>query len=760
MEYAKFLQKQGIGFFITNNGADKLNTVTPPVVIFKNKKINEEEIREVLSPNGVLSKNKEDFEFREGQIEMSIEVAKSFNDNRIAILEAGTGTGKSLAYLIPAYLWAKKNNERVVISTNTINLQSQILNKDIPIVKKILNSDINAVLIKGRKNYLCKLKLLNLQSELEFERDNREMNEILNWAQNSSTGCVDELSYIPNNNVWDKVSSDNDFCVGRRCSFYESCFLQISRRKASESNILIVNHHILFADIEIRSLGKGLDENLLLPPYRKIIFDEAHNIEKSANSFFTNQFSKSGFYKFIANYRVKSGKSFLSSIANKFLKSGIQEIEKISVTISEDINNSFNLLNASSFEIFEKINDYIKNILDKKEYFLRNGSINNLQYRIRKEEWLSREFNDYLIEPLSILGKNIGQFNKSYGLLCDSLDSLSEKVAAKYEFDIKIIKAFQNKIETFQSSITALLNSSPDDNAAWFDIFGKPEDPLFTLNVSPVNIGQILKDKLYDVFDSIVFTSATLSVDNKFNFFKNITGLSLVNNKTITEKIYDSPFDYLTQVLFVSPVDIPEPNSYYYNDKLNEYLKDTIEETGGSTFVLFTSYNQLQKSYSDVAPYLEKIGLRSYYQGEMQKEKLLDSFKNDISSNLFATDSFWEGVDAPGDTLKYVVLTKLPFRMPNEPIEEAKIEDIQKKGLNPFNDYTLPKAVIRFKQGFGRLIRTKKDYGIVALLDSRVLTKSYGKLFFRSLPRCKFASGNSGEMKKEIAQHLKDMSDK
>jgi ATP-dependent DNA helicase DinG len=286
----------------------------------------------------------------------------------------------------------------------------------------------------------------------------------------------------------------------------------------------------------------------------------------------------------------------------------------------------------------------------------------------------------------------------------------------------------------------------------WFELFGDYESPLWTINTAPIDTAKILKEKVYDVFDSIVFTSATLSVDSKFDYFKNLTGLSLVRDKAIAAKIYPSPFDYMKQVLFISPDHIPEPNSSAYNDELNEFLRQTIAKTGGSAFVLFTSYSQLGKSYDAVADYLEDKGIRALKQGQMPNGKLVTTFKDDIHSTLFGTDSFWEGVDAPGDTLRYVILTRLPFRMPSDPLEQAKVESMERRGLNAFMDYTLPSAVIRFKQGFGRLIRSKNDYGVVTLLDSRALNKSYGRTFFRSLPRCQFVTGSLAQLCDEIGK--------
>ncbi|HOV13112.1 MAG TPA: helicase C-terminal domain-containing protein [Spirochaetota bacterium] len=687
---------------------------------------------------------------------MSKKVAEAFNKNKIALLEAGTGIGKSLAYLIPAFLWASKNNERIVVSTNTINLQSQLLNKDIPLVKKILGTDLNAVVIKGRRNYLCKLKLSNVQAEMDFDEESEELNSIINWSAITENGVIDELNFIPSNNVWEKFASETDFCIGSNCSYYGGCFLQKSRREASESNILIANHHILFADIEIRKNGRGLDENILLPPYRKIIFDEAHNIEKSASSFFSYSFSKSGFYKFMGLYRGKNGKGFLPRLSAKLAKYNVDDFLELSTFINSEVLGEFNVMYNDSFDVFKKINSYIKSIGEnsnsKDTYSL------SLTYRIKEKEWFSLDFIENFIKPIQSLCDLIKDFSKSFNKLVSRIDDLSDYLKNRIEIDYKLAKSYKTKLETYQDNIGKLFSVDIKEMVAWFEIFGDREEPNFSFVASPLYIDKILHEAVYSVFDSIILTSATLTADNKFEYFQNLTGLSLVKDKEIIVDSFPSPYDYENQVLVVVPTDIPEPTNYtesqLYNQKINYFIKKSVEATKGSAFVLFTSYNQLKKSYEEINPFLKDIGLRTFYQGEMEKGKLLDKFKEEIDSNLFATDSFWEGVDAPGDTLRYVVLTKLPFRMPTEPIEEARIEDMEKKGINPFTQYTLPQAIVKFRQGFGRLIRRHSDYGVVALLDSRALTKFYGKMFFKSLPKCKFAAYGSDEVIHEIKKHI------
>ncbi|MBN2544836.1 MAG: DEAD/DEAH box helicase family protein [Spirochaetes bacterium] len=749
---ASELQNEGIGFFIINNNAEKLNTVVPPIMTLKSVKLDKNFITDFFSDEGLLKEHKDDYEYREVQQKMSEKIADAFNDDKISVIEAGTGIGKSLAYLLPSFLWCKNNNQRVVIATNTINLQNQLYNKDIPFIKKILKSKINALIVKGRRNYICKLKLYNLQNELEFYDKNEEINSILKWSNITTNGDIDDLNFIPDNNVWEKVSSDVDFCTGRHCIFFQNCFYQLARRKASESQILIANHHILFADIQIRSEGRGLEENLLLPPYKKIIIDEAHNIEKNASSFFSFTFSKSSFLKFLSYLKKKNNTGFLSVLMKKLLSKSDKKSKEFGEIISNEILEKFSLVQINSNKIFDALSPYF---LSKTETNYTNGFMNKFNlYRIKKNEWESEKFNKDFLVHFNTLMETIDVLAKSMEDFIQKFDKSS--LAKDYEIDIKLLISYYNKLLSYVTNINNILNIDINEYITWIETKGNDDNPNFKLTATPLYVNKILSKNLFEAFDTIVLTSATLTINKSFDFFNKLTGLNLVKEKEIHNDIYESPFDYENKVLFVVPDYVPEPNHRDYNEILNDYLKKTIMLTEGSSFVLFTSYNQLKKSYDEVCPLLKENGLNCYCQGEMEKFKLLDTFIKEIKSTLFATNSFWEGVDAPGKTLKQVILAKLPFQMPTEPVEEAKIEDMEKRGLNPFMDYTLPSAIIKFKQGFGRLIRNKDDYGIVAIIDTRILKKYYGKLFFHSLPKCKFISGSLDKILQVIDNHIND----
>lgn len=756
MQYASVLKNQGIGFFITNNTVSRLTTVIPPIVLQRSRKITEDELEEFFCNNGKIAKMRDGYEVRENQLKMSKTIAQAFNDNELALIEASTGIGKSLAYLIPAFLYADKNNARVVVSTNTITLQSQLINKDIPFVKKLLDSPSSACLVKGRRHYFCKMKAYHLDNELEFSEETQALNEILEWGNTTATGAVDELNFVPEAAVWEKVASDADFCLSNQCIFFRDCFLQKARRAASEANILIVNHHVLFADLQLRYESGSFNENILLPPYQKIIFDEAHNIEKAASSYFTHSFSKSGFYKFLSLYRGKRGKSFLKSFVKKMYASSSKVLYAAGEYVEREVCGNLEQLYAIAGDELEKCGSYIRDIVNR-EY---QGGRLSINYRVLPQEWDSEDFREKMILPLRTIIESMDTLLESMKQVNTFLDSLSDKEKMQYEMDFRTIQGFTSKLDCYMKELSILL-SADERSVNWIEIFGEEEAPFFNIVSSPLYINHFLHDALHSVFETVIFTSATLTVNKKFDFFMNMTGLNLVGEeKKLIVKSFESPFHYDDVVLFAVPVDIPEPNHPDYNSILNRFIYESVKTTKGSAFVLFTSYQQLTKSYDEVNPLLRQAGYRSFRQGDKPKDILLSDFILEKDSSLFGTDSFWEGVDAPGDTLRYVMLTKLPFRMPTEPLEQARVEDMERRGINSFVNYTVPTAVIKFRQGFGRLIRTNSDYGIVALLDSRVISKSYGKTFFASLPRCKFVSGTTSDIMKAMEAHINIMENK
>jgi len=421
--------------------------------------------------------------------------------------------------------------------------------------------------------------------------------------------------------------------------------------------------------------------------------------------------------------------------------------------INERIIPSVNEANEGSIELFEIINIYITTVIEKNPD-TRPGSNFSMQYRILEDEWNSDYFTERVKKPMKALYGLISNIFLNLNELYESCKKFNDNLKSAVEIEIKLLKAYTSKVESFMKSILEITDNDILGRVSWLELFGDRESPMFVLKISPLFVDKLLNESLYATFESVVLASATLTVDNKFDFISFINGLYLVEPKRLKYYTYQSPFNYQDRVLVCTPSDAPDPSNYRFNEYLNSFITDAVTATNGSTFVLFTSYSQLNSSYRAVSGELDEMGLKCYYQGQLEKSKLLQTFVDDISSNLFGTDSFWEGVDAPGETLSHVILAKLPFKMPTEPLEQARVEELTKKGRNGFNDYTLPQAVLKFRQGFGRLVRKKTDYGIVTILDPRVISKYYGKIFIKSLPRCGFQYGTKDEIVKKISDYI------
>lgn len=701
-----------MGFYIVNNDVTEVYPVVEPI---KPKKVNFIDIKEAanyLSKDGPLSKKNEKYEERPTQIELLKRIASSFNDSKIGIFEAGTGVGKSFAYLIPSILWAVNNKERVVISTGTINLQQQLYEKDIPTAQEIIGKKIKTVLLKGRQNYVCLRRLSDAVAEPSlFDDENESINEIDSWAKTSETGSRSDLSFNPQESVWSKVNSESDACMGGRCPFRENCFVMKIRKDAAEANIIIVNHHLFFADIESRMNGAGYEDTAVLPPYKRVVFDEAHGIEDSATSFFSESFTRFKILKQInLLYRqwrgtragfliqaaaVSKGDDFLESASScvEAIKDAIIMLDQNAVLLLEnDLNIRIHEGNASYYkELFEDIKKL-------------HGAICSFCELVRK---ILSTINDDAEIPAVWETKTVLHRLESYVVLCNDFvhwDEHEDKVF------------WMQKIRMMPKTIG--------------------EEPLIFVQFyqTPLDIAPMMNKGVFEPLDSVVCTSATLRTENNFGYWMRRTGVSFVENERLLTDSFESPFPYKTNVLFAVPSDAPFPDSPYYQTYIEQTVPRLIEAAGGKTLVLFTSYDSLKFSYNATVNSLIGKGITFFKQGDDDRFRLLEKFKEDTQSVLFATDSFWEGVDVPGNSLSQVIIVKLPFVVPNDPVFAARSEDLEKKGGNSFMQLSVPQAVIKFRQGFGRLVRHSDDRGVVIVLDRRIVEKRYGKMFTTSVP--------------------------
>ena len=704
------------GFYIINNDVTEIYVVVEPVLPKVIKKLDVDDAAFYISKDGPFAKINENFEERLSQIELLKNIAKTFNQNKTGVFEAGTGVGKSYAYLIPSILWAVQNNERVVISTGTINLQQQLCLKDIPQAIKITGKPVKFILMKGRQNYICKRRLQDALNSKDLFENNDDLDRIAQWQDSCDSGSKSELSFLPSESVWNRINSESDACMALRCPYYSQCFVMKVKKEASAANILVVNHHLLFADIESRLHGAGYDDAVVLPPYKRIIFDEAHGIETAATSFFSESFNRFKILKPLnLLYRKKknSAMGFLFSVS----------------MLSKEEEKSF-----QAYQMISKIKSDLTNL----ETLALDLCIqeNNL--------WLNpltfRNFQPVL-SMCQTLAKDISVFTS---LVLEVLDGVPED-------DRDIPYFWETKVLNRRlSDYSVILNDffmweEKPDKVFWLQKKNLPSDMQkddelnFYINFieTPLDIAPLMNQGIFEPMDSVVCTSATLKTGRDFSYWLRHNGLYFSDSDEVLQGEFFSPFPYKENMIFLVPKDIPFPDEPDFQIYVENVLKNLILKAKGRTLVLFTSYESLRLSYNNIFSTMLANGIKLLRQGSDDNARILKNFKDDVSSVLFATDSFWQGVDVPGESLSQVIIVKLPFTVPNDPVFKARSEAIRKKGGNSFMELSVPEAIIKFRQGVGRLIRKNTDKGTVVVLDRRIYEKQYGSLFLANVPECK-----------------------
>jgi len=686
-----------------------------------------EEVSALLEYGGPFSAYFRNYEQRQQQVEMLRAVTTAISDGRHLMVEAGTGTGKSFAYLIPAALWSIQNGMRVVISTNTINLQDQLINKDVPDLAAALNLDLRATVLKGRSNYLCPQRLQAMrQRGPETVEEMRVLAKILVWLEEGGSGDRNQINLNGpvEREVWMRLSADNEGCkqevcinkLGGVCPFYQS------RRAADNAHIIIVNHALLLADV-----ATG---NRVLPDYEYLIIDEGHHLESAVTnslSFEVNQYDLSRMLKELGGTNT----GILGHIERLLLG-------KINPSESAALNQSVVRQTDLNFRLEHDITNFFK-VLENFLLEQREGrpvGAYGQQERITSASrtqpaWTEVEIAwDTAGETFKLLLNLLTQIIKTLGVYSDSGDDDLEDSLGN------LSNVFRRLSETQQQLASMVADPSPD-SIYWVEI--KPNRSQLSLHVAPLHIGPLMEKYLWLEKTSVVVTSATLTANGEFDYLRN--RLFAVDADELS---LGSPFDFETAALLYITDDIPEPaNAGAYQRSLDHVIRNLAVATSGRMLVLFTSYAQLKKTSAGIAPYLAEHGIQVYEQGEgASASTLLENFKTSEKAVLLGTRSFWEGVDIPGEALSVLVITRLPFDVPSDPIIAARSETFE----DAFNEYNLPEAILRFRQGFGRLIRTESDRGIAVVLDKRILTKRYGRMFIESLPECTRKVGKMSDL--------------
>lgn len=755
LELAQMYSARGHGVYILDNEATLVYVVVEPFISKKIVPLNGRALTRAFEENSPLARSIPEFELRPQQIAMAEAIVGAFNRNGIAVIEAPTGVGKTMAYLLPAIRWAVSNKERIVISTRTINLQEQIIHHDLPLLLRCMEEKFHACLVKGRGNYLCKRKLERAFSEISLfddQKDAEQLRAVAEWAEETRDGSRSDLHFMADRSIWERVNCEVDLCAGAQCRHFRECFLTRARREMAGADLLITNHHMLFSDIALKKEIDDFSGAAVLPAFSRVILDEAHSIEDAATEYFglsANRYALHRVMRQLLYEEEGRERGLLPYLKLKLMRKCPQidseEYESYVAFIEQELRPALFLAADALDDVFTGLREYTAAVCSQIG--------RDIKWRLTPDILSSpelRQLHDETVMPA------VNQARALIRRLEKLLDRLLRVKPIEYQDESPVqmeameLAACIRRIEAVVAALAECTGETLEDNTVrWIEIDARNENSVRVARC-PLEVGKPLAEWVYANLHTVVMTSATLAVGRRFDYFNNRVGLDLVDANRVHALLLDSPFDFSRQARVCVPTDGHDPNAPEYLEEMCARIRNVLNITRGHAFVLFTSFYALDFVFKKLEDELRAQHITPLCQGRAARSRLLEQFRREPESVLFATDSFWEGVDVAGDALQCVILARLPFRVPSEPILEARAEAITQAGGNAFMQYSVPQAIIKLRQGFGRLIRRRTDRGVVVILDNRVVTKYYGRAFLSSLPDAPLIKGRADDVWRQL----------
>ena len=739
LDVAARLHDGGVGFGIINNEAAEFSVVVEVPRARSVAPLDTLDVVELLSEGGPVAGVMGQYEDRPSQRDMTAYITDAYNDGGIVLLEAGTGVGKSFAYLVPALAWARNNAERTVVSTNTINLQEQLVGKDLPLLRRALGDADHTptfALLKGWRNYVCLARLdqalASPQSLLEPEK-HQELDGLAAWVQHTTDGTLSDLPVPPSPDVWDEVSAEADLCTRLKCPRFDQCFLFSARRRAAEADVVVVNHHLLAADLSVRQAQDNWLEAAVLPPYRRLILDEAHHLEDVAAGHLGVRVTSRGVQRLLGRLE-RNGRGLVPSLTSELARRDDLLSRASLDLIYQRLLPTLARARSAADAVMARLAAYLDGV---------GMHVVRLTDDFAADEIWSRG-----------LGTELDGTLEAFRQLREHVETIADRLREGPESErrdqiLGELRGVFRRLEAASDAFNRTLRPAGGGAPAvrWLERSGQRGGHV-SLAAVPLDLAPLLRELIFEKVETVVLTSATLAAGGDFEFLESRLGLTGEGVSASVREILPSPFDFASQCLFGIPEDLPDPreDETAHAVAVSQVVADLAGASDGGMFVLFTSYAALRRVAGELRAV---IGHRwpLLVQGEGNRDQLLRRFREAGNAILLGTDSFWEGVDVPGRALRVLVLTKLPFKVPSEPLTQARLERLAEQGEDGFMRYLLPHAALKLKQGFGRLIRSSRDVGVVVLLDRRVITKRYGPLILGGLPQAETVVGTWAQVR-------------